>query len=63
MRLVHERSRYRIEGLRGGAAALDAASLPPIDAPVLALRAALAARNIDASHFLVPDIGEPVSIP
>ena len=48
---------------RAGAAALDAASLPPIDAPVLALRAALAARNIDASHFLVPDIGEPVSIP
>ncbi len=34
-----------------------------IDAPVIALRSALAVRNIDASQFLVPDIGEPVSIP
>ena len=34
-----------------------------IDAPVMALRAALATRNIDAPRFLVPDIGEPVSIP
>lgn len=34
-----------------------------IDAPVSALRQAMAQRNIDEGRFLVPDPGEPVSIP
>ena len=56
---LHLESRRGIAIHRGTVQLTDEA----IDAPVLALRAALAARNIDASHFLVPDIGEPVSIP
>jgi L-ascorbate metabolism protein UlaG (beta-lactamase superfamily) len=35
----------------------------PIDAPPKALAQALTERNIDPSRFLVPDVGETISIP
>ena len=56
---IHLESRTSIAIHHGTVQLTDEA----IDAPVTALRQALATRNIDAAHFLVPDPGEPVSIP